>query len=77
MGVASWVSRQGDFYWVPGESVHVRVTGRGTFQNSQPLRLFALKKIDQGLEQFIIDLGTCQGRSRQNAAAGNVRTQPE
>ncbi len=41
--------------------VYVRVVGRGTFQNSQPLRLFALQKIDGGQREFIIDLGQCQG----------------
>ena len=41
--------------------VYVRVAGRGTFQNSQPLRQFALEKIDQRQEEFIIDLGPCQG----------------
>jgi len=44
-----------------GERVYVRVVGRGTFQNSQPLRKFALEKIDQGREEFIVDLGQCQG----------------
>jgi anti-anti-sigma regulatory factor len=41
--------------------VYARVVGRGTFQNCQPLRQFALEKIDQGQEEFIIDLGPCQG----------------
>ena len=41
--------------------VYVRVIGRGTFQNSQPLRLFALQKIDEGQVEFVIDLGQCQG----------------
>jgi len=41
--------------------VYARVVGRGTFQNSQPLRQFAQEKIDQGQEEFIIDLGPCQG----------------
>jgi anti-anti-sigma regulatory factor len=41
--------------------VYARVVGRGTFQNSQPLRQFALEKIDQGQEEFVIDLGPCQG----------------
>ncbi len=40
--------------------VHARVVGRGTFQNSQPLRQFAMEKIDQGREEFVIDLGLCQ-----------------
>jgi anti-sigma B factor antagonist len=41
--------------------VYVRVVGRGTFQNSQPLRRFALEKIGQGQEEFVVDLGQCQG----------------
>ncbi len=41
--------------------VHVRVVGRGTFQNSQPLRQFAMEKIDQGKQEFAVDLGQCQG----------------
>ncbi len=41
--------------------VYVRVVGRGTFQNSQPLRLFALRKIDEGQREFVLDLGQCQG----------------
>src|SRR5258708_34176456 len=41
--------------------VYARVVGRGTFQNSQPLRQFAQEKIDQGQEEFVIDLGPCQG----------------
>ena len=41
--------------------VHVRVVGRGTFQNSQPLRQFAMEKIDQGKQEFVVDLGQCQG----------------
>jgi anti-anti-sigma regulatory factor len=43
-----------------GNRVYARVAGRGTFQNSQPLRQFAMEKIDQGQEEFIIDLGLCQ-----------------
>jgi anti-anti-sigma regulatory factor len=41
--------------------VYARVTGRGTFQNSQPFRRFAMEKIDEGHEEFIIDLGSCEG----------------
>ncbi|MGD0058570.1 MAG: STAS domain-containing protein [Verrucomicrobiia bacterium] len=41
--------------------VYVRVVGRGTFRNSQPLRLFALQKIDEGQMEFVIDLSQCQG----------------
>ena len=41
--------------------VYVRVVGRGTFQNSQPLRHFALEMIDQGYHEFIVDLAHCHG----------------
>jgi len=41
--------------------VYVRIVGRGTFQNSQALRRFALHEIDQGLQQFVVDLSHCQG----------------
>jgi len=41
--------------------VYVRVVGRGTFQNSQPLRHFALEKIERGQAEFVVDLGQCQG----------------
>jgi len=41
--------------------VYVRVVGRGTFQNSQPLRLFAVRKVDEGQREFVLDLGQCQG----------------
>ncbi len=41
--------------------VYVRIVGRGTFQNSQPLRLFALRKIEEGRREFVMDLQQCQG----------------
>jgi anti-anti-sigma regulatory factor len=60
--------------------------GRGTFQNSQPLRQFAMEKIDQGKQEFVVDLAQCQGmdstflgvlagiglRLRQNGRAATV-----
>jgi anti-sigma B factor antagonist len=68
------------------QRVYIRVVGRGTFQNSQPLRKFALEKIEQGQEEFVADLGQCQGmdstflgvlagiglRLRQNGHAATV-----
>ena len=39
----------------------MRVVGRGTFQNGQPLRRYALEMMGHGYHQFIIDLGQCQG----------------
>jgi anti-anti-sigma regulatory factor len=41
--------------------IHVRVVGRGTFQNSQPLRRFADEMIDSGWREFVFDLSQCQG----------------
>ena len=41
--------------------MHVRVAGRGTFQNGQPLRRYAVEMIDQGARQFVVDLGPCEG----------------
>jgi anti-sigma B factor antagonist len=41
--------------------VHVRVAGRGTFQNGQPLRRYAVEMIGQGARQFVVDLGQCEG----------------
>jgi anti-anti-sigma factor len=42
--------------------VFVRVVGRGTFQNSQPLRRFAEDMIEGGhYREFVMDLAECQG----------------
>jgi len=41
--------------------VHVRVVGRGTFQNGQPLRRYALDMLNKGSRQFFIDLAGCDG----------------
>jgi anti-sigma B factor antagonist len=69
-----------------GNQVYVRVIGRGTFQNGQPLRGFALEMIDRGYKEFVVDLAQCQGmdstflgvlagiglRLRQNGNHGKV-----
>jgi anti-sigma B factor antagonist len=69
------------------DEVHVRVVGRGTFQNSQPLRRYALDMMERGAKQFLIDLGGCDGmdstflgvlagiglRLAQNGRAGQIR----
>jgi anti-anti-sigma regulatory factor len=44
-----------------GNEVHVRVVGRGTFQNGQPLRRYALEQIAGGVRQCVVDLGACEG----------------
>lgn len=41
--------------------VHVRVVGRGTFQNGQPLRRYALEMIDKGSRRVMVDLAPCEG----------------
>jgi len=41
--------------------VHVRVIGRGTFQNGQPLRRYASEMIERGKGEFVVDLSRCQG----------------
>jgi anti-sigma B factor antagonist len=67
--------------------VYVRVVGRGTFQNGQPLRRYALDMMERGIERFLIDLGGCEGmdstflgvlagiglRLTQNGKTGQVR----
>jgi anti-sigma B factor antagonist len=68
------------------DRIYVRVAGRGTFQNSQPLRSFALDMIEQGYKVFVVDLSQCQGmdstflgvlagiglRLRQNGHRGEI-----
>jgi len=41
------------------DQVYIRVVGRGTFQNSQPLRRYALETIEQGCRRFTVDVGSC------------------
>ena len=69
------------------DEVHIRVAGRGTFQNGQPLRRYALEMIERGARQFIVDLGACEGmdstflgvlagiglRLTQNGRGGQIR----
>jgi anti-anti-sigma factor len=44
-----------------GNDVHVRIVGRGTFQNGQPLRRYATEMLARGCEHFFVDLNQCQG----------------
>lgn len=41
--------------------VYVRVVGRGTFQNSQPLRRYAMERMNDGCSEFVVDLANCDG----------------
>ena len=43
------------------DQVYVRVAGRGTFQNGQPLRRYSLEMINRGCHNFVVDLSQCQG----------------
>jgi anti-sigma B factor antagonist len=43
------------------QAVYIRVHGRGTFQNGQPLRRFAAEMIMRGHRQFVLDLEPCAG----------------
>ena len=42
-------------------NVYVRVVGRGTFQNGQPLRRYAVEQIEHGCGEFFVDLAKCDG----------------
>ena len=42
-------------------AVFVRVVGRGTFQNGQPLRRYSVERIEQGCGEFFVDLAKCDG----------------
>jgi anti-sigma B factor antagonist len=44
-----------------GNIVYVRVVGRGTFQNGQPLRRYATERIEHGSGEFFVDLAKCDG----------------
>lgn len=72
---------------VVNEEIHILVVGRGTFQNGQPLRRYALEQIEEGARSFLVDLGECDGmdstflgvlagiglRLGQNGRAGKIR----
>ena len=51
----------GIFVFSTEHSVYIRVNGRGAFQNSRPLRLFAAGLIERDHRQFVLDLGQCTG----------------
>ena len=51
----------GIFVGAAGKEVFIRVVGRGTFQNSQPLRQHGNEMIRDDFREFFIDLGRCQG----------------
>jgi len=46
-------AREGDIF--------IRVIGRGTYQNAQPVREFGKEWMEQGWKRFHVDLAQCQG----------------
>ena len=54
-------NESGIFILHTGQAVYVRVIGRGSFQNSRPLRSFATDMIGRGHRQFVLDLEQCTG----------------
>jgi anti-anti-sigma factor len=44
-----------------GEKVFISVEGRGNFQNSHPMKEYALAMLDQGKKTFIVNLKQCSG----------------
>jgi anti-anti-sigma regulatory factor len=44
-----------------GAEVNVRIVGRGTFQNGQPLRRYAMEMLARGCDRFFVDMNQCQG----------------
>ena len=51
----------GIFVLDAGKEFFVRVIGRGTYQNSQPLRQHVTAIMQQDCREFYVDLGGCQG----------------
>jgi len=51
----------GIFTFCAGQSVYIRVIGRGSFQNSRPLERFTANMIESGCRQFVLDLEQCAG----------------
>lgn len=44
-----------------GNHIYISVHGRGNFQNSQPMKKFALTLIDKGKADILVDLEKCVG----------------
>lgn len=44
-----------------GQIIYVSVEGRGNFQNSQPLKDYALSMMEKGHHDFIVNLQKCAG----------------
>ena len=44
---------------VTSRAVHVKVEGKGSFQNSPALKEFSKQMLERGFRNFIVDLNTC------------------
>ena len=44
---------------VTDRAVHVRVEGKGSFQNSPGLKEFSKQMLERGFRNFVVDLNTC------------------
>jgi anti-sigma B factor antagonist len=44
---------------VSGKTVHVKIHGKGSFQNSPSLKEFARQMLDRGYRCFVVDLADC------------------
>ena len=44
---------------VSGKTVHAKVQGKGSFQNSPSLKEFARQMLDRGYRTFVVDLADC------------------
>jgi len=42
-----------------GDTVWIRIVGKGTFQNSHPIKQWAIEKIESGCRHIFIDLSEC------------------
>jgi anti-sigma B factor antagonist len=44
---------------VTSRAVHIRVEGKGSFQNSPALKEFSKQMLERGFRNFVVDLNTC------------------
>jgi anti-sigma B factor antagonist len=44
---------------VTSRTVHIKVEGKGSFQNSPALKEFSRQMLERGFRNFIVDLNTC------------------
>lgn len=47
------------FIALAGDTVWVRIVGKGTFQNSHPIKHWAIENIEGGCQHIFIDLSEC------------------